>query len=142
MGMPGPLRRHVTRQMQNPNRQSAIHSQTSGHHHHTHLMYSPFHQDQEDDSLSRQPSAAHKTPGRDIPSGGLAEEMRWGGNLMDVNTDSDDGSTYQSPPEILTRYELMLNLSAHRPSWLVPRPLRCQRSAADNEDPLAGAEGT
>ena len=54
-------------------------AQTSGHHHHTHLMYSPSHQDQEDDSLSRQPSAAHKTPGRDIPSGGLAEEMRLGG---------------------------------------------------------------
>jgi hypothetical protein len=98
--------------MQNLNRQSAIHSQTSGHYHHTHFMYSPSHQDQEDDSLSRQPSAAHKTSGRDIPSGGLAEEMRWGGNLMDVNTDSDDGSTYQFPPEILTRYELM---SAHRP---------------------------
>jgi hypothetical protein len=51
---------------------------------------------------------------------------------MDVNTDSDDGSTYQSSPEILVRYELM--------SSRLSKTVGCQRRTTDNEVPLAGAE--
>jgi SCY1-like protein 1 len=36
----------------------------------------------------------YKTPGLSVLPGGLAEEARWGGDLMDVNADEDDWSTY------------------------------------------------
>jgi len=37
---------------------------------------------------------AHKTSGPSVLPGGLADEARWGGDLMDVNADEDDWSTY------------------------------------------------
>ena len=37
---------------------------------------------------------AHRTPVPGALPGGLAEEGRWGGDLMDVNADADDWSTY------------------------------------------------
>ena len=37
---------------------------------------------------------AHKTSVPSALPGGLAEEARWGGDLMDVNADTDDWSTY------------------------------------------------
>ena len=43
----------------------------------------------------------HRTAPGALP-GGLVEEVRWGGNLMDVNADADDWSTY-----------LRLSLSLH-----------------------------
>ena len=36
---------------------------------------------------------AHKTSAPGALPGGLAEEVRWGGDLMDVNADADDWST-------------------------------------------------
>jgi hypothetical protein len=35
----------------------------------------------------------HRTAPGALP-GGLAEEAHWGGDLMDVNADADDWSTY------------------------------------------------
>jgi hypothetical protein len=37
---------------------------------------------------------AHKTSAPGVLPGGLAEEARWGGDLMDVNADAGDWSTY------------------------------------------------
>jgi hypothetical protein len=38
--------------------------------------------------------SAHKTFVSGALPGKLAEEARWGGDLMDVNADADDWSTY------------------------------------------------
>jgi len=37
---------------------------------------------------------AHKTSAPGALPGGLVEEARWGGDLMDVNADADDWSEY------------------------------------------------
>ena len=37
---------------------------------------------------------AHKTSVPGALPGGLADEARWGGDLMDVNADADDWSAY------------------------------------------------
>ena len=37
---------------------------------------------------------AHKTSVPGALPGGLAEEARWGGDLIDANADADDWSTY------------------------------------------------
>jgi len=41
---------------------------------------------------------AHKTSGSIALPGGLAEEARWGGDLMDVNADEDDWNEFESAP--------------------------------------------
>ncbi|KAH9963766.1 hypothetical protein BC827DRAFT_87758 [Russula dissimulans] len=40
----------------------------------------------------------YKTPGLSVLPGGLAEEARWGGDLMDVNADEDDWNEFESAP--------------------------------------------
>jgi hypothetical protein len=41
--------------------------------------------------------SSHKAPSLGVLPGGLAEEARWDGDLMDVNADADDWSTYPTP---------------------------------------------
>lgn len=48
---------------------------------------------------------SHKAASLGIIPGGLSEEARWGDDLMDVNADADDWSTYHSPvSKTLTEY--------------------------------------
>jgi hypothetical protein len=70
---------------------------------------------------------AHKTSVRALP-GGLGEEARWGEDLMDVNADTDDWSTYlgfprDSIPTNLSLSHAQMNLRVRQQSLVALMPL-------------------
>ena len=48
--------------------------------------------------------SGHKVASSGVLPGGLTEEVRWEGDLMDVNADADDWSTYHSDSKTLTAH--------------------------------------
>ena len=88
--------------------------------------------------------SAHRTSARGALPGGLAEEERWGGDLMDVNADADDWSTSLPLFQDCTHQLILLSHTDEFESAPAEsggaNAVGGWRGASDDEDPWAAFE--
>ena len=88
--------------------------------------------------------SSYKAPSFGVLPGGLTEEARWDGDLMDVNADADDWSTYPTPRlEITNKHtnqSLYLDAFESAPTPNVVGTVWGGTTAGDDEDPWGAFE--